>query len=57
LATTVLGISPVDFWRMSPTEVWWIYEAKIPESKRQTHKEKWGKIEKLLGTTGHLYGS
>tara|TARA_R110002020_G_scaffold475207_1_gene709087 strand:+ start:8049 stop:8192 length:144 start_codon:yes stop_codon:yes gene_type:complete len=43
-----LGIQPSEFWTITPTELWWIYEAKIPEDQRLTPDEKWGSLYEML---------
>ncbi|MGB0855293.1 MAG: hypothetical protein ACPGSI_18490 [Pikeienuella sp.] len=32
-------VSPVDFWRMSPGQVWWAIEARIPQDMKERQSE------------------
>lgn len=40
------GIQPGDFWKMTPQEWWWIYDAKIGERRHAGMTED--EIDELL---------
>ena len=33
VAVGLWGVSPSDFWKMSPLELWWLADAKNPNKK------------------------
>ncbi len=32
-------VSPIDFWNIPPTQIWWIIEAKMPEKAKTRHSD------------------
>ena len=45
------GLPPSEFWRMSPAELFWFIESKIPRDKKQSKDvfdDKWAELAARL---------
>jgi hypothetical protein len=40
-------MAPSEFWRMSPSEWWWYYEAKLPPEMKKPKTDWRGMIDQL----------
>lgn len=45
----VWGYAPSEFWRLSPGELWWILEMKLPEKPQELSESDWDELYNLLG--------
>lgn len=50
IAVGLEWVSPIDFWRMSPGQFWWLYRSKMPKPKQDSERfnelVEWVKAEK-----------
>jgi hypothetical protein len=42
-------VSPVDFWKIPPKQVWWVIEAKMPEQAK-TRRSDLAEVVKMVKT-------
>lgn len=40
-------VSPSEFWKMTPDEIWWLYEAKTKTGNEPTRTD-WAELYKLF---------
>lgn len=40
-------VAPLDFWKLSPGQVWWIIDAKTPE-KTKTHGRDMAEVRRMV---------
>jgi hypothetical protein len=42
-------VSPSEFWGMTTTELWWLYETKVPQEQRdKASGEYWQEMYEVL---------
>jgi hypothetical protein len=46
VAVVSLGVSPSEFWAMTPEEFWWLHNFKYPDNKQKS--EDIVRLKKLL---------
>jgi len=44
----VWGYQPKDFWKLTPAELWWLVEIKMPEQAPQLSESDWDELYELL---------